>query len=102
MIDDPRIPAALAHNDTIGGSRFIEYGGMMIMVPVRDIRQAMDALRTGDKAVMMASVNATLARTFPAVKAGTATNKQAMECGQDIAIWFANEVVEGRASVEVS
>jgi hypothetical protein len=93
---------ALAHNSTIGGSRVISYGGMEILAPVRDIIQAMDWLRNGDRRQIVAHLNATLARNFPNVSNGTASQKLAMQTGQDIAIWFANEVIEGRATLEIN
>jgi hypothetical protein len=102
MMKEPKtIEDALAHNEQIGGSRVIEYGGMMTLVPVRDIQHAMTVLQANDRRKVMASVNATLALTFPKVRSGAASQKMAMNCAQDIAIWFANEVLEGRASLEV-
>ena len=98
---DPRIIKALEHNAALGGSRMIDYEGMIIMAPLRDIQEAIVALNEGDRQQMMRSVNAAIRRTFPKVKRGTASQKAAMECGQDIAIWFANEVIEGRASLGV-
>lgn len=97
---DPRIAQAVEHNTAIGGSRWIEYGGMSVMAPLRDIQDAVTALKAGDHRKVMASVNATLAQDFPRVKAERASQKQAMRCAQDIAIWFANEVIEGRATLE--
>lgn len=97
---DPRITEAMARNAHLGGSRWIEYGGMMIMAPLRDINDAVTSLKTGDRRKIMASVSASLAGDFPRVKAEKASQKQAMRCAQDIAIWFANEVVEGRATLE--
>lgn len=100
---DPRIKAALAHNDRIGGSRTISYRGMMVMAPLRDIRQAIEQFSdpNRDRRKTMASVNASLARSFPRVESGKASQKEAMECAQDVAIWFANEIVEGRATLEI-
>ena len=98
---DPRFAAAMRSNDEIGGSRMIDYDGMIIMAPVRDIRHAIDALTDGDRQQIMQSVNSAIRRTFPKVKRGTASQKSAMQCGQDIAIWFANEIIEGRATLEI-
>ncbi len=99
---DPRVAAAFAHNAQIGGSRMISYGGLDVMVPVRDVREAINALKAGDRIRIMNSVLAALRRTFPKVKRGTASQKAAMNCAQDIAIWFANEIIEGRATLEIS
>ena len=93
---------ALRYNDMIGGSRMVEYDGMMVLVPVRDVRQAMDLLRDGPAAQILASVRTSIGRLFPAVKAGTASQRQAMDCAQDIAIWFAGEVLAGRQTLEIN
>jgi hypothetical protein len=91
----------LAHNEQIGGSRWISYGGMELLAPIRDIRDSMDFLNSVDRRRVMASVNAALANNFPKVANRTASQKVAMQTAHDVAIWFANEVIEGRAAIEV-
>jgi hypothetical protein len=88
-----------------GGSRWVEYDGMMVMVPLQHIRDAMAYFSKRHPTVRrgaMESVKASIARLSPGVKAGTASHEDSMGCCQDIAIWFANEVIEGRATLEVS
>lgn len=100
---DPRVKAAFAENDKIGGTRMINYRDCMIAAPVRDIRQAVERLSDPeyDRRKTIASVTASLARSFPRVQSGKASQKEAMLCCQDIAIWFANEIIEGRATLEM-
>ena len=99
---DDKLQYAVTRNNDIGGSRWIDYRGLMIMAPVRDILQAINSLNRGDRRKIMASVSASLARDFPKVEKGKATHKIAMRCAQDIAIWYANEVIERRATLELS
>jgi hypothetical protein len=100
-VDDP-LQSALEKNAKIGGSRMISYGDMEILVPLRDVIAAVDALGAGNLRKTMASVNASLASSFPRVQSGIASQKEAMDCAQDIAIWFANEVIEGRQTLTVN
>ena len=95
---------ALAHNETIGGSRMVEYQGLQVLVPVRDLRDAVELLTKKNRAEIrrvMTSVNGSLQRNLAAVSTGTAQQETAMNFGQDVAIWFANEIVHGRASLEI-
>lgn len=95
---------ALAENSKIGGSRMVEYAGLQVLVPVRDIHHAYDKFLTmGDRyrKDVMQSVTRSLNDKLPHVSAITASSQVAMQCGQDIAIWFANEVIEGRATLEI-
>lgn len=55
--------------------------------------------RSGRRKIM-ASVAAYLRKHLPSCARGTATQETAMNVAQDITIWFANEVREGRASLE--
>ena len=50
----------------------------------------------------MVSVRRSIKKLFPRVKRGTASQKEAMDCAQDIAIWFANEIVEGRQTLSLN
>lgn len=96
---------AVAENAKIGGSRFIAYGGLQVFVPVRDIHAALDKFRTyGDKyrADVMASVNRSLTASIPLVRENKASQEYAIAAAQDVAIWFANEVLEGRAQLEMN
>jgi hypothetical protein len=100
---DPRLAEAIAHNAETGGSRWIEYDGVLMLVPLQALRHTVDYLKASDRReIVMTSVNAALACGFPSVKAGTASQDDAVGCAQDVVIWFANEVIAGRASLEVS
>jgi len=101
---DAALQQALDHNASIGGSRMVEYRGLQVLVPVRDVRDAVELLTTKNRREVrrvMASVNGSLGQHLAAVSAGTASQQTAMNFGQDIAIWFANEIVHGRASLEL-
>jgi hypothetical protein len=63
---------------------------------------AAEEVKVGGRQVIMDSVNGNLKRNFPKVKAGKASQKLFIKCAMDVAIWFANEVVSGRASLEVN
>jgi hypothetical protein len=88
-----------------GGYRQIRYGDFMIVAPLADIKHSLDALRRmsgSRRAVMLRSVNKALASALPAVAAGTAPQEVAMTFCQDVAIWFANEVFDGREQLDAT
>lgn len=93
---------ALAYNEAICGSRLIVYDGVNVLAPVRDIRQAITLLSNGDRqhTVMLARRN--IEKTLPAVRHGTASQYATMMCARDVAVWFANEVIEGRETLETN
>lgn len=95
----------LKHNaEHAGGSRLINYQGLILAAPMSDIRDAVTLLKNSNRRErkgIIASVNRSLARNFPKVKAQKASQKVTMSCAQDLTIWYANEIVEGRASEEV-
>jgi len=96
---------ALDHNAEHGGSRIIDYQGLQIVVPLHDLRQGVDLLHSRgetERAMIMASINHSLHQNLADVKAGTAPQKVAMEFGQDVCLWFANEVVAGRTTLEIN
>lgn len=102
---DIALQRAVAANAKIGGSRFITYGGLQVFVPVRDIHQSLDKFRTmGDayRKDIISSVNKSLDATIPLVRDSKATQQQAISAAQDVAIWFANEILEGRATLEMN
>ena len=108
MDDDDQPPsgemdyaAVLAHNEKFaGGSVIITYRGETGIVPRDDVVEAVDELE-GYGGVLrrhvIASVNAALASNFSAVRDGTAPQEIGIAFAQDLALWFANEVIEGRA-----
>jgi hypothetical protein len=80
----------------------VNYRELTVLVPVTDLFEAMElVVETGrtDRVAMMASVAQALAESYPQVIAQTASLELAMSLGQDVAIWFANEVLEGRAAL---
>jgi len=85
-----------------GGAFQIEYGGEFnIIAPANDVHRAIRQLREiKDRRQLMASVNLEIAKALPKIKNGTATQTEAMDCAQDITIWFAYEVLEGRKTLE--
>jgi hypothetical protein len=94
---------ALAHNAEIGGTRMIEYKGLVVMAPLRDIKESLAMMQVNDEEFrhdLMASANRYLRRNFRSVKNQTASHEVAMNCAMDVAIWFANEIFEGRATLE--
>jgi hypothetical protein len=93
---------ALAQNAAIGGSRTVTYRDLVIVVPLRDIEDARKALTEGNRHRLMRSVRSAIDGAYEEVAAGRAPHSVAMNIGQDIAIWFANEVIEGRATLEVN
>lgn len=83
-----------------GGICQIEYDGMMIVAPMNDVKYALVELQKGRKSEIMKSVNRSLRHIMPKVKSGKASQKEAMNAGQDVAIWYANEILEGRATMQ--
>ncbi len=83
-----------------GGICQIEYDGMIIVAPMEHVKYALRELQKGNKADLMESVNRSLKHSMPRIKSGSATQEEAMAAGQDIAIWYANEILEGRASMQ--
>jgi hypothetical protein len=104
-MNDLTIPrfAVVAHNERVaGGSHLIAYGGMEVIAPDNDVKAAIEDLKnsSGDRAKIIASVNASLVANLPTVRARTASQKVALEFAHDLAIWLANEVIEGRVSLD--
>ncbi len=95
----------LTHNaQRAGGSRIIEYGGLKCIAPLNEIQQGIALLMAAGDArpALIAEVNRCLKRSMRSVKRHKASQQVAMNWAQDVAIWFANEVIEGRASLEVN
>lgn len=99
-VEDPRIVWALEENAKHAhGSRIIKYRQAEILAPVADITEAiyhlgaMDSVR---RRRVMRRVVRSIERNFEATCAGRVSQRIAMNVCSDIALWFANEVVEGR------
>lgn len=93
---------ALTDNEAIGGSRLIVYDGVNVLAPIRDIRQAITSLSNGDRQHTVMLARGDIEKTLPAVRQGTASQYAAMMCARDVAIWFANEIIEGRETSEMN
>lgn len=84
-----------------GGSFQIQYGDFGIVAPTNDVHKGIALLRkTRDRNVVMESVKLSIERILPLVKSGNATQEDAINCAQDITIWFANEILEGRKDLD--
>jgi hypothetical protein len=103
---DPIIEHVLAHNSKYaGGSQTIAYHGGTVTAPVCDIQAAIEELlhlTAGDRQKALASVTRALDKNRQKVFAGEATQAQAMAYMEDVAIWYANEVLEGRATLAIT
>ena len=79
----------------------ITYGDLQVSAPPGDIEDCIAYLGTltrPEKRKMMTSVNRAITHVLAEVKRGAASQKVAIDCAQDIAIWFANEVAENRTT----
>src|SRR5262252_7457610 len=86
------------------GSRFVEFDGHQVRVPLAEVQEALTMLHKHSPEVrkrIMRSISITLGRNWPKVRAGTASPHAMILTRQDISIWFANEVLAGRTSLEV-
>ena len=84
-----------------GGSVAIAYRDAKIVAPLADIRGAIELLRSApDRRQILRSVNRSLRQDFNSVVRRQASQQTAMHVMQDIALWFANEVIEGRATLD--
>ena len=86
------------------GSRFVEFDGHQVRVPLAEVQEALTMLHKHSPEMrkrIMHTIRITLGRNWPKVKKGTASPRDMILTRQDISIWFANEVLEGRTSLEV-
>jgi hypothetical protein len=101
----PRERAAAAmdqyNREHAGGSIYIEWEPRWVFcVPYTDVLDSMaDFARMSrpERRAFMRSVNNSIGALFPKVKAHHASQKEFMDCAQDVALWFAHEVHAGRA-----
>ncbi len=87
----------------VGGSMQISYEDFGIVAPTNDVHKAINLLRGYNKrgrVALIKSVNKAIRAALPKIKDGSATQKEAMDCAQDITIWFANEVIHNRKTLE--
>lgn len=95
----------LQQNELIGGSRTIQYGELVVTVPLRDIKAIINRFQRRGASYrkrVIASVVKALEHDVPLVKEQRATQAQALACAEDIAIWFGNEVIEGRQTLSIN
>lgn len=93
--DQHRIDKALAQN---GESVIIHYKELKVLAPKADIEYAINYLTNcADRTDVMRSVMKVLQKNYKSVLRGKASHKTAMEYGQDLAIWYANELIAREA-----
>lgn len=102
---DEKWKRELPKNLKLGGTVKIQYADtdFMIGAPLAHVHQAIELLKEQNRAQRkntMHNVNRAIRQMLPVVGEEKASTKQAAELAQDIAIWFANEVVEGRKSLD--
>lgn len=84
-----------------GGIVLIPYEGLMIGAPRSDILQAIKLLKeTDNRNGVVESVKRSIKQMAPQVKNGTISQEDALNFGQDMSIWYGNEILEGRALLE--
>jgi hypothetical protein len=84
-----------------GGVRLIDYKNLIIGAPMSDIKSVMaKLLGAPDREVILKSVNADLDVAFERVSTQRVGENEYRDFCQDVTIWFANEVNEGRQPLE--
>jgi hypothetical protein len=84
-------------NELLSGSVELSYQDATVIAPVKDILEALDILETEDRSQIMQSVNSYLKDHWHLFRSGEATQEQKENMVHDIATWYANEIIEGRA-----
>ena len=99
--DQNRIKRAYGQNEKSGGTIMIKYRELNCMAPKGDVLYALNEFQTNPqkRKGIMGSVMFALTKNYKSVFDQTATTQQAVTLGQDIAIWYANEIYEGRATL---
>lgn len=81
-----------------GGAVEINYKGFIVVAPTEHLEQAVVLLKEDEcKEDVLKSVNKYLDDNIKAVADGSASQDIAMNLCQDITLWYANEIIEGRA-----
>lgn len=87
----------------MSSSCLIQYADMQIAAPKADVLKALESLRSDDnKSAVMNSVNDSLSAVVARINNDTASEKEMQNFCMDVAIWYANEILEGRAALNVS
>ena len=99
--DQHRFKKAYEQNEKSGGTIMIKYRELNCIAPKGDVLYALNKFRTNpqNRKGIMGSVMFALTKNYKPVLNQTATTQQAITLGQDIAIWYANEIYEGRATL---
>jgi hypothetical protein len=80
-----------------GGTVSISYGNLEIVAPRKEVVRAITMLRgERDRARLMRRVKHCIELGIRTMNSPRATAKKAIQCAQDIALWYANEIIEGR------
>jgi hypothetical protein len=85
-----------------GGYQKIEHGDLTVVAPINDIKMCLEWLRSMDtptRSATLRSVNQALAVGKSSMRSQTASQDVAMQFCQDCALWFANEVLDGRVTL---
>lgn len=88
--------------EQLGGGVSIQYQDFMVVAPRAHVVDAVEMIKQEDttsKKHILKSIQHSIKTLLPLLIAGTATQQQAMDCAQDISLWYANEIVEGRAEL---
>jgi len=91
-----------AMNQT-GGARHIPYRDMIIVAPMDDVREALESIQqtTPESRIHVKHVlEEELDEMYPDISAGFAESEDAMTFGQNISIWFAFKIFEGKETLE--
>lgn len=82
-----------------GGAVEISYKGFAILAPRNEVIQMLTELRSMQVAKRRRTLRSVNRALQSAMRKKDLTQRQAMRMAQDVAIWFANEVVDGRAKL---
>lgn len=86
-----------------GGARHIPYRDMVIVAPMNDVREALESIQDTSpesRIQIKDALEEELDEMYPDICAGTAELDEAMAFGQNISIWFAFKIFEGKETLE--
>jgi hypothetical protein len=101
MTDDFDEELQAARNQP-GGCQQIDFREIRLIAPMNDVKKALATISEADqdyRDMVKASVNEELNLAYDRILSGEASHDEAMRYGQDVAIWFAFKVFEGRAKL---
>ena len=100
--DKKRLEDAFKTNARSGGTVEINYRDTVIMAPLGDILHNMEKLRNYapfKRRHVMNSVNKSIRNNFDKMLRHEVDTARAVEIMQDIAIWYSNEILLGKAQL---